>query len=533
MTSIEQRGAEALDKMMLEQEVEHGRYSFNASRASEAQELADRIKAQLLEALQIHPDDEAAAGFQADASAISRMINGAFWSGSQGKMFMLNHEQSLVRFVANDAFKFLSRTFGSILDRDAIAKHVEDMDFGGQEGSNEDQKRRRKFIGECLAIAAGIILDHIKYHNQRESVEWRVDMFATESRLELLEDKARIVLTHRPFDFDGTPDDKVVEDYKEHFPRFDEFLTFLVMSRFALDRKKAYLWLLADSDWGKGFLVNGILKELNARVETSVREIEAMFEGKPVGRSPEEFKRAFALVVDEFKSVKSEIKQLQSEISLAPKHQLTSSVEIFAKVFMSAESVASLVTESGVEDQFANRMSIFVENGTIEDREMFNTVGKPRYLTSLVAYAAGFMNAKIEGMQAMGRTDAQTEAERWLNGFIGRHGLDTVFERFSDSLPRVAQDVIDWLHGDTARLGDALLRDSSTGTWHLKRARVIVGQYLEEHFDRSEIGAYSKRKDEILRAMSADGKGSINHRLNGKQTKTVVLNPASTFWPSA
>lgn len=171
------------------------------------------------------------------------------------------------------------------------------MDFGGQEGSNEDQKRRRKFIGECLGIAAGIILDHIKYHNQRESVEWRVDMFATESRLELLEDKARIVLTHRPFDFDGTPDDKVVEDYKEHFPRFDEFLTFLVMSRFALDRKKAYLWLLADSDWGKGFLVNGILKELNARVETSVREIEAMFEGKPVGRSPEEFKRAFALVV--------------------------------------------------------------------------------------------------------------------------------------------------------------------------------------------------------------------------------------------
>jgi len=57
--------------------------------------------------------------------------------------------------------------------------------------------------------------------------------------------------------------------------------------------------------------------------------------------------------------VKSELKQLQSQITLSPKNQLSCTVEIFAKVFTSAESVGSLVTENGVEDQFANRMSIF------------------------------------------------------------------------------------------------------------------------------------------------------------------------------
>lgn len=493
----------------------------------DAKQIARQINETVLSLLDLDKYTPQAAKVTADPVAIDGMINGAFWSGSASKVFMLTEQQALNRFTEKDTPKFLLKRFGKILDKAAVVECVEQLDLGGEPGSLADLERRRKLVKTVMTTPDSAITDHLKYHNQRDSIEWRVDMFATQSRLELLEDKARIVLTHKPFkEADNGYDQEVVDDYKQHFTRFDEFLTFLVMSRFALDRKKAYLWLLADSDWGKGFLIDGILGTLEAKVETSIKEIEAVFEGKPVGRSPEEFKRAFALVVDEFKTVKSEIKQLQSRLSLAPKFQLTSSVEIFAKVFMSAESVASLVTENGVEDQFANRMSIFIEKGTIESRPLFNSKGKPAYRAALVAYAAEFMNREIASMVKMGEAKAQDHAEKWLSGFIGRNGLDTVYERFSDSLERVALDAIEWLH----RLpfsNDAMLRDVSSNTWHLKSARKMLDRFLEDTFDHSEVGAYRKRKDEILVHMSADGKGSTNHRINGMQKKTVMLKTTS------
>lgn len=497
-----------------------------------ASSLAWQINQRVLDLLALNKDDPQAEKVAADAAVIDAMINGAFWSGSSSKVFMLNELQNLNRYSEKDASKFLQKRFGKILDRTAVVERVEELDLGGEPGSLQDQERRKKLVSAVMFSPDAAILDHLKYHNQRDSLEWRVDMFATVPRLVLLEDKARIVLTHTPFSVNTSHHNaEVVADYKEHFPRFDEFLTFLVMSRFARDRKKAYLWLLADSDWGKGFLMTGIIGNqggIGATAETSVREIEAMFEGKPVGRTPEEFKRAFALVVDEFKSVKSEIKQLQSQMSLAPKHHLSCSVEIFAKVFMSAESVASLVTENGVEDQFANRMSIFIEKGSIDKRELFNTLGKPRYQNALVAYAAEFMNREVEAMQAMAELDAQDHAERWLGGFIGRNGLDTVYERFSDSLERVAMDAIEWLH-KWHYMSDCMLKDTSSGRWYLKSARLMVDKFLEETFDRSEVNAYRKRKPEILALMSADGKGDTNHRINGsKPKKTVMLKPVGS-----
>ena len=46
-------------------------------------------------------------------------------------------------------------------------------------------------------------------------------------------------------------------------------------------------------------------------VEMSTKEVEEIFEAKSVGKSMKEFKRCFAIFFDEFKAVKSEIKQLQ------------------------------------------------------------------------------------------------------------------------------------------------------------------------------------------------------------------------------
>ena len=500
---------------------------FGTAVTPEAQELAEQIQGELLARLQIDPDEEPeeAESLKPDGERITRMIHGAFWSGSSGKLFLLNHAESLIRFTEKDAFKFLARTFGNVVERAAVEALAKRLSFGCEKPEAEENARA-KFVAGCMAVAKGAIIDYLKYHNQRESIEWRVDMFGKFSRLELLEDRARIVLTHKPFPEQPKPQDyaRIIGDYKEHFPRFDEFLTFVVMSRFALDRKKSYLWILAGSDWGKGFLT-GVLKAMGACVETSMKEVEAMLEGKAVGRSAEDFKRAMVLLIDEFKTVKSELKQLQSEITLSPKHQLSCTVEVFAKVFTSAESVGSLVTENGVEDQFANRMSIFQEAGDITRRPVYQEAGDARYFRAVVAYTTHFLNSKIAEVQRMGREPAERMAGEWLNAFIRRNGLDTVYERFSDSIPQLADEIAQYLiKGFDSRV---LKEEGASKAMFLKSPAKAIDDYLTEHYDHSQIAAFRKKKDEIMRAMSEDGRGSASHTVLGRSVKAVRLKDYS------
>lgn len=491
----------------------------------QAQEVAKAIGRKLAKAFKFEPGApdyrQQIDAFGIDAEVIGRMVNGSFWSGAKSKLFFLNGDEALNQYTAGDAYKFLERAFGGPVDGNIIEAAVEAaaMAPGMSKG---DAKELRRSVADAVS---GPILDHLKYENQRESVEWRTDMFASKARVQLSQDKARIVLTHKPFEVPGSYDPAIIADYKQHFARFEEFLEFLVMSRFALDRKKCYLWIKADSDWGKGFLM-GVLSGLGLVVCTSMKEVEAMFEGKPVGRAPEDFKRAFALIVDEFKMVKSELKQLQSEITLSPKHQLTASVEVFAKLLFSAESVASLVTENGVEDQFANRMSIFQETGSLDKRPLF-IESKPRYFNSVLAYTAETLNSLVEKMQKMGRIEAQTCAERWINGFIGRNGLDTLYERFSESMPQVAADALPWIYNQSEEylVSDGIGPESR---YYLTSANKVLDEYINAHFDASEAPGYRKKKPDLLRALSADGRGVAVHWINGKSKKAVLLMKAGS-----
>ena len=493
---------------------------FGSTITKDAQKIADFIHGVLMEQLQVDAGTEEAESLKPDAEIITRMINGAFWSGGKSKVFLLNHSESLNQFTEKDSFKFLVRTFGNVVDRAAVTALAKFVEFGG--GPEAQEKARDKHIRGCMGAANSAVMDHLKYTNQRESIEWRVDMFAKNSRMELLEDKARIVLTHRPFPTSKKPDDyaAIVADYKEHFSRFDEFLKFLVAARFSVDRKKAYLWILAESDWGKGFLT-GVLKNLGCCVETSMKEVEAMLEGKPVGRSAEDFKRAFVLLIDEFKTVKSELKQLQSEISLSPKNQLSCTVEVFAKVFTSAESVSSLVTENGVEDQFANRMSIFQEDGDITKRPLYKQVGNSRYIRAVQVYTAEFLNVGIAKAQTLGREKAEAEAEEWLNDFIARYGLDTVYERFSDSLPALAAELVEYFTDGDGNMSS--LVTNNHGKVYLRSPAKAVDDYLVEHYDQSQITAFRKKKDELIKLMSIDCRGYDSHRIDGKPKKAVKL----------
>ena len=146
------------------------------------------------------------------------------------------------------------------------------------------------------------VMDHILLYRQRDMIAWAVDMFATNEVFVLREHYAQIVLPHIPWKT-GPIEMGFIEDFRAHWPDVDQVLKFIIDARFAGDRKKAYLWWQADSDFGKG-LFTGLLKDLGVVVETSTKEIEKVMEGQPVGLSADNFKLAIVLLVDEFKSVK-------------------------------------------------------------------------------------------------------------------------------------------------------------------------------------------------------------------------------------
>ncbi|WP_299698835.1 hypothetical protein [uncultured Tateyamaria sp.] len=434
-----------------------------------------------------------------DTDVIQNMIDGAFWSGTKSKIFFLNSDENLVQFKDGEAWKFLARRFGKAVDLSEFEVMI-----------NASDGPKAKKLKALRHGASSPIIDYIKAENQRDEIEWSVDMFAKKPTVKLKEDKVRITLTHKTLPVTGEIDADCLDDYKEHFPLIDDVLEFVVASRFAQDRKKSYLWMHCDSDWGKGFLL-GILRELGLVVEMRVKEIEAIFEGKPAGRRPEDFKRAFVLAVDEFQTVKAEIKQLQSEMQLAPKNMLTSRVEIFAKLFLSAEGVPSLEGENGVEDQFANRMSKITGKGSIDDRPVYQE-SSTGYFRSIKAYVAKTLNRLIDEYRDLGLEGSQHQASICLKGFIDKHGLGVHHDRLSERYGDIGEHFRQWIFNEGANCSKVHVFEDRKRTF-LKSPAGAFGQFLKDNIDFSEQRTISKRKDEILKAMSVDGKGFHTYRV--------------------
>jgi hypothetical protein len=368
-----------------------------------------------------------------DTSNIKAIICATFWSPQKRCVFTV-YNNNLLMHSEKDAFKYLCETHGTIFNKDyfykfAALNHISSKDVS-------------QIVRECFATP---LLDHLKLYCQRSSIDMRVDMFADYPRIDKKDELARIVFTHKPYFSQSIEDEAVVADYKEHFPQLDAVLDFIVASRFARDRKKSYLWFKCSSDWGKGFFI-GLLNSLDISVELAVKEIESMLEGKPVGRSMIDFKKSIVIVIDEFKTVKSELKQLQSEISLSPKNQLSFKVEIFSKLFFSAENVNSLVGEHGVEDQFINRFNFLNLKGELTKRPLFIKIGSGAYFDGIQPYITRYLNQAIEEKVKSGKKKAEFDSEKYLSHFMSQYGLEKSYSRLSNGLINIAEDIAKTIH---------------------------------------------------------------------------------------
>jgi hypothetical protein len=486
--------------------------------SNDAKELSKQIKSRMAKALDCQKDEPC---LLVNEYVIDSILSSTFYSGSRSRFYFLNRFGSLVTFTTKEAPKHIEATYGCPISKKLLDDYIE---------KNAISSDDRKQMNTAKNVYKNVIMDHISLYNQRESIEMRVDMFAGTGYIKLLDESARIVFPHKPFEV-GEINSAVIDDYKRHFPNLDDVLSMVVASRFASDRKNAYLWMHCDSDWGKGFFT-AALGALGCVVDLSVTEIEKIFSGSPVGRTMADFKRAFVISVDEFKNVKSEVKQLQNTMTLSPKNQLSVSVEIFTKLFTSAESVSSLAGELGIEDQFANRFTLIRGKGSLNDREVYQSIGKHNYFDSVKNYVATKLNAFVSEYIALGRSNAPVKADQNLAAFFEEHRIDKAYERFSDSLPNLAAEMVEYFISQKNNqitvqpcnldVADRVIK-SEDGSFYLKSSAKMIGDYLKSNFDGTHLGSLNKKKAELAILMSVDGNGSSSHRLNGRVSKVVKL----------
>ncbi|TPH18495.1 hypothetical protein [Litorilituus lipolyticus] len=436
---------------------------------------------------------------------IQLMLDSCFYSSQKNSYFLLSSEGSLIEAKNNDKWLFLTKTFGSPFNIEVtsglLRESIKHMGLSKSEGN--------KHLKYVLGIPADEITKHIRYFNQKNNMAMEVDMFAKQGRVEIHDEHAQIVFPHKKL-LVGSYEQSVVLDYKEHFPMFTELLFWLASCRFASDRKLGYLWIHADSDFGKGFLL-AVLDSFNLSVELSTKEIEKIFEGAPVGRQMTDFKRASVLVVDEFKSVKSEMKLLQNTMTISPKNQLAIKVNLYSKIFTSAEHVSSLVGDAGIEDQFANRFNYIRCKGSLTKRSLFKEIGKSKYFESIRNYFAHEVNRITEEFIVLGKEGSALKADDSLVEMHNKYGIGKQFEVLSESLPSIAQDIKDF---SLLSFSSNIVRDKEKT--YLKSPAKVIDYYLNTNYDQSNKPMLMKKKSEIRDLMSVDGKGFATYRVKSK-----------------
>ena len=476
--------------------------------------------------------------FKPNTSALYKMVSTTFWSPSKSHIYVLCDNGYLNEFSERDAMRMLERLFGKIFQINEIKEQIKSLgERSGQEKSAITTLNNwvKDYIYET-------VFDHIKCDRQRLQSSAQVDLFNRDMRVSMAPNEAVINIAYKPYKAarpvaEANLDMRVISDYKEHFPQLEEFLDFIVASRMANDRKNAYLWLKCESDWGKSFLMAS-LTSMNAGVEVSIKEVKKMLNGDPCGTTPAQFTSSLALMIDEFSSVNAEFKQLQNHLSFAPKNMMKVKVPLYAKVMASAESVSSLVSEYGVEDQFANRINMYSCKGVLPARKLWCEVGSDHYEKHVFAYVAMSVNKRIAAYIEMGVEASAMEGYRFLKDFHARNGIDKHVDRFSDTMVNIVADFKEWcLLARRKGLGEgkgvmvdcnntlaekvAACVDVTPEHMYIRKPQSLFNEWVNTTLPHSNKVMVALKYPEIIPLLSCDGKGVHPYFVNNATRKAI------------
>jgi hypothetical protein len=365
-----------------------------------------------------------------------------FWSADKGKVVALDQKRnSLSNFTEAHARNFaLKALFGKLLDMDLLYAFFKDREDGKEEA-------------EDLAKGAwSPLVNHLVAHRQVRKLIMTVDMFASSPSASFDADGVvNVTLCHQPFDeqhhIPQSDVDRVLADYRQHFPGFDGLIDMILYSRFiASTRRESFFYLRAGSSWGKAQLCEGVFGRLGILQTLTIANIEQALRGEPSPVDPMDFLRCWILHVDEWKKVSADLKLLTTSISISAKFAMRTEVPLFVKFFTNKEIPEGL-SGGGAEAQFNNRFS-YVDAGDaqIKDRALFQELGDTYYSQCLVAHVARYFNSGVAIMRRLGAERADRESREWVSAFRNKHLLSDTFGDFETSIEEHAHSLREMIH---------------------------------------------------------------------------------------
>lgn len=262
--------------------------------------------------------------------------------------------------------------------------------------------------------------------NTIDMIKTRIDPFQKEKVIFKRFDRTLELITNKLLIRDIAIDEEitdeiyesVVADYKQHFRDLDKFLNWIIACRFTNNRRSSYLHFWVEAGFGKSFL-SACFKQCGILTECRYEDFKS-----PSSLSPFELRNSWIILIDEFTVFKKEFKNLTNELIVDAKNQLRTIVDVYAKVFLSAEQSPSF--EDGVDKQITDRVQqIRPETIPLEEREKYISYGNALYLQCVSRYIYLYFVEAIEKYKNLGKIGADKEATKVLNEFLEEYRLKT------------------------------------------------------------------------------------------------------------
>jgi len=369
----------------------------------------------------------------------------------------------------------------------------------------------KKEVKALVDTPVNELLGYIQLHNQRQVVKMAMNVFANKSSVKIhdthVEIDYKFILPKYPVEnVDAVVKKEIIADYKIHFPTLDEVLFLIVAGRIVPDRKLVYLWMHCASNWGKGFFI-GLLRKLNLTVDVSQDELKKILAGGPSGKSSYDFINAIVLIIDEFSDLKKEVKQLESQIQISPKNELSFTAMLYTKMFFSADGNSKLETSSGVDAQFANRFSKMKYTGDISQRQVYLKYGSDTYHNVCTEYLATFFHTAFSKLIEDGEDLAIKKSEKVVNAFHKKYGLANHAPKLKDGLREIYTDLKQLIlsHGGIKKSNPSTMEKCfnnnvmrcDKGRIIVKRPITIIAAYINEFVDEDAKNTIMDNKEFI------------------------------------
>lgn len=374
--------------------------------------------------------------------------------------------------------------------------------------------------------------------NTIDMIKTKVDPFQTEKvifkrfdrTLELITNELLIKETRLESGTTEETYETIIEDYKEHFKDLDKFLDWIIACRFTNNRRSSYLHFWVEAGFGKSFL-SACFKECGIVTECRYEDFKS-----PSSLSPFELRNSWIILIDEFTIFKKEFKNLTNELIVDAKNQLRTIVDVYAKVFLSAEQSPSF--EDGVDKQITDRVQqIRPETIPLEKREKYINYGNSLYLQCLSRYIYLYLKKEIKKYKSLGKIGADKEATKILNEFLKEYRLNTdilddvLYQLFYNKIFDIrSEEDFDSLSRNDQTIRREHIFEKNNNTFVVTNVKKVFSLIIEQEDSNFYKKAQFKTNglDLVLKVKKEDMQ--YQHKIGKGNKRGLLINPLDFYF---